>query len=74
VINQGDEVEFCIEEDTISRRQHATRIRFLPRGTVSFEKVSKMRMQGYIEKEALSRPSKSPHKAAKLVTFSTVNA
>lgn len=63
VINQGDEVEFCIEEDPISRRQHATRIRFLPRGTVSFETVSKLRVQGFIEKEALSRSSKSPHKA-----------
>jgi cold shock CspA family protein len=63
VINQGDEVEFSIEEDPISRRQHATRIRFLPRGTVTFEVVSKIRIQGYIEKEAPSRSMKSPQKA-----------
>ena len=37
IICIGDEVEFTIEEDYHSQRPHATRIRFLPKGTVVFE-------------------------------------
>jgi len=62
IINNGDEVEFTIETDPISRRQHATRIRFLPKGSVSFETVSSARHIGVIEQEAPERNLKSPSK------------
>lgn len=62
VINIGDEVEFTIENDIISRRQHATRIRFLPKGTVVFETVSNKRHIGVVDQEAPERNMKSPVK------------
>lgn len=65
IINLGDEVEFTIETDQISRRQHATRIRFLPKGSVIFETVSSKRHIGVIEQEAPERNMKSPSKMNK---------
>jgi len=62
IMDVGQEVEFTIENDTISRRQHATRIRFLPKGTVSFETVSSDRHVGVVDQEASMRPTKSPSK------------
>jgi len=62
IIATGQEVEFTIENDSISRRQHATRIRFLPKGSVSFETVSSEKHTGTIEQEASSRNTKSPVK------------
>lgn len=74
IIGIGDEVEFGVEEDPISRRQHATRIRFLPKGTVCFEVVSKQRMQGIVEREAPSRTVKSPSKLNKDLEFGCILA
>lgn len=65
ILNIGDEVEFTIENDNISRRQHATRIRFLPKGSVSFETVSAKRHVGVLEQEAPERNMKSPGKQYK---------
>lgn len=62
IVNLGDEVEFTIENDNISRRQHATRIRFLPKGSVTFETVSLKRHVGVLEQEAPERNMKSPSK------------
>ncbi|XP_066924328.1 cold shock domain-containing protein E1-like [Clytia hemisphaerica] len=62
LINLGDEVEFTIQNDQISQRQHATRIRFLPKGTVSFEIISSKRHVGVIDREAPERQLKSPSK------------
>jgi len=62
IINIGDEVEFTIENDHISQRQHATRIRFLPKGSVTFETISTKRHVGVIEREAPERTMKSPSK------------
>lgn len=62
ITNIGDEVEFTIENDHISQRQHATRIRFLPKGTVTFETISSKRHVGVIEREAPERTIKSPSK------------
>jgi len=74
IIGLGDEVEFSVEEDQISRRQHATRIRFLPKGSVCFEVVSKQRLQGIIEREAPSRTVKSPSKVNKDMEFGCIVA
>jgi cold shock CspA family protein len=63
IIDIGQEVEFTIENDTISRRQHATRIRFLPKGSVKFETVSSEKYVGVIDQEAsMMRNMKSPSK------------
>lgn len=63
VMNIGDEVEFTIQNDVVSKRQHATRVHFLPKGSVTFETVSSKRYVGIIEQEApLIRNMKSPNK------------
>ena len=49
-------------QDPISQRQHATRIRFLPKGSVSFETISTKRHVGVISREAPERALKSPSK------------
>ncbi|XP_057296405.1 cold shock domain-containing protein E1-like isoform X2 [Hydractinia symbiolongicarpus] len=72
IINIGDEVEFTIENDPISRRQHATRIRFLPKGSVTFETVSTKRHVGVIEQVAPERNLKSPSKHNKEQDFGVV--
>lgn len=66
ILDIGQEVEFTIENDSISRRQHATRIRFLPKGSVSFESVSTEKYAGVIEQEASTRNMKSPNKQKEL--------
>jgi len=62
ILDIGQEVEFTIENDSISRRQHATRIRFLPKGSVSFESISTEKYVGVIDQEAVVRNMKSPNK------------
>jgi len=62
IMDFGDEVEFTIENDPISQRQHATRIRFLPKGSVSFETISTKLHVGVISREAPERALKSPSK------------
>lgn len=74
VISIGDEVEFTIETDHISRRQHATRIRFLPKGTVTFETISTNRHIGVIEQEAPERNMKSPSKINKDQEFGIIKS
>jgi len=66
ILDIGQEVEFTIENDSISRRQHATRIRFLPKGSVSFESVSTEKYAGVVEQEASNRNMKSPNKQKEL--------
>jgi len=66
ILDIGQEVEFTIENDSISRRQHATRIRFLPKGSVSFESVSTEKYAGVVEQEASTRNMKSPNKQKEL--------
>ncbi|XP_019637994.1 PREDICTED: cold shock domain-containing protein E1-like isoform X10 [Branchiostoma belcheri] len=65
----GDEVEFTVVPDpSSSQRNHAIRIKPLPKGTVSFHKVSSERLLGVVDKEAVSagmpnmKGSKSPKK------------
>ncbi|XP_078582664.1 cold shock domain-containing protein E1-like isoform X32 [Branchiostoma floridae x Branchiostoma japonicum] len=65
----GDEVEFTVVPDPSSaQRNHAIRIKPLPKGTVSFHKVSSERLLGVVDKEAVSagmpnmKGSKSPKK------------
>ncbi|XP_078582675.1 cold shock domain-containing protein E1-like isoform X42 [Branchiostoma floridae x Branchiostoma japonicum] len=73
----GDEVEFTVVPECDSRlsqdpssaqRNHAIRIKPLPKGTVSFHKVSSERLLGVVDKEAVSagmpnmKGSKSPKK------------
>jgi len=72
IINIGDEVEFTIENDHISQRQHATRIRFLPKGTVSFEIISTKRHVGVIEREAPERNTKSPSKHNRDIEYGVI--
>ncbi|CAH1250850.1 CSDE1 [Branchiostoma lanceolatum] len=73
----GDEVEFTVVPECDSRlsqdpssaqRNHAIRIKPLPKGSVSFHKVSSERLLGVVDKEAVSagmpnmKGSKSPKK------------
>lgn len=74
IINIGDDVEYTMEVDPISRRQHATRIRFLPKGSVQFETVAPNRIMGYIEQEAPERSMKSPSKLNKEQEFGQIIA
>ncbi|XP_048352169.1 cold shock domain-containing protein E1 isoform X2 [Sphaerodactylus townsendi] len=57
----SDEVEFTVVPDMLSaQRNHAIRIKKLPKGTVSFHTQSDHRFVGTIEKEASSAKSASP--------------
>ncbi|KAL7985402.1 hypothetical protein Chor_003972 [Crotalus horridus] len=59
----SDEVEFTVVPDMLSaQRNHAIRIKKLPKGTVSFHTQSDHRFIGTIEKEATSVKSTSPNK------------
>ncbi|TRY89913.1 hypothetical protein DNTS_020505 [Danionella cerebrum] len=68
----SDEVEFTVVPDMLSaQRNHAVRIKKLPKGTVSFHTQSELRFVGVVEKEALSAftnktssPSKGKEKDA----------
>ncbi|MEE6493241.1 hypothetical protein FKM82_016775 [Ascaphus truei] len=58
----SDEVEFTVVPDMLSaQRNHAIRIKKLPKGTVSFHTQSDHRFVGIVEKEA-SAKSSSPNK------------
>ncbi|XP_073723994.1 cold shock domain-containing protein E1 isoform X8 [Misgurnus anguillicaudatus] len=69
----SDEVEFTVVPDMLSaQRNHAVRIKKLPKGTVSFHTQSELRFVGLLEKEAVpaitsttknSSPSKGKEKA-----------
>ncbi|XP_043103927.1 cold shock domain-containing protein E1 isoform X3 [Puntigrus tetrazona] len=66
----SDEVEFTVVPDMLSaQRNHAVRIKKLPKGTVSFHTQSELRFMGVVEKEAVpattnknSSPSKGKEK------------
>ncbi|XP_016086698.1 cold shock domain-containing protein E1-like isoform X4 [Sinocyclocheilus grahami] len=66
----SDEVEFTVVPDMLSaQRNHAVRIKKLPKGTVSFHTQSELRFVGMVEKEAMcatttknSSPSKGKEK------------
>uniref|UniRef100_A0A8C9R624 Cold shock domain-containing protein E1 n=1 Tax=Scleropages formosus TaxID=113540 RepID=A0A8C9R624_SCLFO len=62
----SDEVEFTVVPDMLSaQRNHAIRIKKLPKGTVSFHTQSEQRFTGVVEKEAfppISSKSASPSK------------
>ncbi|XP_036389634.1 cold shock domain-containing protein E1 isoform X4 [Megalops cyprinoides] len=68
----SDEVEFTVVPDMLSaQRNHAVRIKKLPKGTVSFHTQSEQRFVGVVEKEALAAvsnkntsPSKNKEKDA----------
>ncbi|XP_077151091.1 cold shock domain-containing protein E1 isoform X2 [Ranitomeya variabilis] len=56
----SDEVEFTVVPDMLSaQRNHAIRIKKLPKGTVSFHTQSDHRFVGIIEKEATAASAKS---------------
>ncbi|XP_072910062.1 cold shock domain-containing protein E1 isoform X1 [Hemitrygon akajei] len=56
----SDEVEFTVVPDVLSaQRNHAIRIKKLPKGTVSFHTQSEQRYFGIVEKEAAGSVSKS---------------
>uniref|UniRef100_A0AAY4E672 Cold shock domain-containing protein E1 n=1 Tax=Denticeps clupeoides TaxID=299321 RepID=A0AAY4E672_9TELE len=51
----SDEVEFTVVPDMLSaQRNHAVRIKKLPKGTVSFHTQSEQRFFGVVEKEAMA--------------------
>ncbi|CAK6955081.1 cold shock domain-containing protein E1 isoform X3 [Scomber scombrus] len=61
----SDEVEFTVVPDMLSaQRNHAVRIKKLPKGTVSFHTQSEQRFVGTVEKEIMSATAKnaSPNK------------
>ncbi|XP_041954432.1 cold shock domain-containing protein E1 isoform X4 [Alosa alosa] len=54
----SDEVEFTVVPDMLSaQRNHAVRIKKLPKGTVSFHVQSEQRFVGQVEKEAMPASS-----------------
>ncbi|KAM4044935.1 cold shock domain-containing protein E1 isoform 2-T2 [Anomaloglossus baeobatrachus] len=56
----SDEVEFTVVPDMLSaQRNHAIRIKKLPKGTVSFHTQSDHRFVGIVEKEATAASAKS---------------
>uniref|UniRef100_A0A8C3AGW1 Cold shock domain containing E1, RNA-binding n=1 Tax=Cyclopterus lumpus TaxID=8103 RepID=A0A8C3AGW1_CYCLU len=62
----SDEVEFTVVPDMLSaQRNHAVRIKKLPKGTVSFHTQSEQRFMGVVEKEVVATNTKnaSPTKA-----------
>ncbi|XP_078662917.1 cold shock domain-containing protein E1-like isoform X20 [Branchiostoma floridae x Branchiostoma belcheri] len=83
----GDEVEFTVvpecdsrlsQDPSSSQRNHAIRIKPLPKGTVSFHKVSSERLLGVVDKEAVSagmpnmKGSKSPKKQDRDLELGTI--
>uniref|UniRef100_A0A8C6LD29 Cold shock domain-containing protein E1 n=1 Tax=Nothobranchius furzeri TaxID=105023 RepID=A0A8C6LD29_NOTFU len=56
----SDEVEFTVVPDMLSaQRNHAVRIKKLPKGTVSFHTQSEQRFVGVVEKEVIGASNKS---------------
>ena len=63
-------MHFNLNQDVVSRRQHATRVHFLAKGSVSFEIVSNKRYVGVVEQEAAQiRNIKSPSKVNKYINI-----
>ncbi|XP_071331529.1 cold shock domain-containing protein E1 isoform X10 [Trachinotus anak] len=59
----SDEVEFTVVPDMLSaQRNHAVRIKKLPKGTVSFHTQSEQRFMGVVEKEVSTAKNASPTK------------
>uniref|UniRef100_A0A3Q1B0S7 Cold shock domain-containing protein E1 n=1 Tax=Amphiprion ocellaris TaxID=80972 RepID=A0A3Q1B0S7_AMPOC len=67
----SDEVEFTVVPDMLSaQRNHAVRIKKLPKGTVSFHTQSEQRFMGVVEKDALAATKNaSPTKSKEKVPF-----
>ncbi|XP_041860809.1 cold shock domain-containing protein E1 isoform X6 [Melanotaenia boesemani] len=56
----SDEVEFTVVPDMLSaQRNHAVRIKKLPKGTVSFHTQSEQRFVGVVEKEVVAATNKN---------------
>ncbi|XP_070767268.1 cold shock domain-containing protein E1 isoform X5 [Enoplosus armatus] len=56
----SDEVEFTVVPDMLSaQRNHAVRIKKLPKGTVSFHTQSEQRFAGVVEKEVVATSNKN---------------
>uniref|UniRef100_A0A4W6CFB8 Cold shock domain-containing protein E1 n=1 Tax=Lates calcarifer TaxID=8187 RepID=A0A4W6CFB8_LATCA len=56
----SDEVEFTVVPDMLSaQRNHAVRIKKLPKGTVSFHTQSEQRFMGVVEKEVVAITAKN---------------
>ncbi|XP_070823633.1 cold shock domain-containing protein E1 isoform X13 [Chaetodon trifascialis] len=56
----SDEVEFTVVPDMLSaQRNHAVRIKKLPKGTVSFHTQSEQRFVGVVEKEVVATTNKN---------------
>ncbi|XP_034447609.1 cold shock domain-containing protein E1 isoform X22 [Hippoglossus hippoglossus] len=56
----SDEVEFTVVPDMLSaQRNHAVRIKKLPKGTVSFHTQSEQRFMGVVEKEVIAVTTKN---------------
>ncbi|KAL7398146.1 hypothetical protein ABVT39_005112 [Epinephelus coioides] len=56
----SDEVEFTVVPDMLSaQRNHAVRIKKLPKGTVSFHTQSEQRFMGVVEKEVVATTNKN---------------
>ncbi|XP_026223135.1 LOW QUALITY PROTEIN: cold shock domain-containing protein E1 [Anabas testudineus] len=56
----SDEVEFTVVPDMLSaQRNHAVRIKKLPKGTVSFHTQSEQRFMGVVEKEVVAATAKN---------------
>uniref|UniRef100_A0A8D0DHI4 Cold shock domain-containing protein E1 n=1 Tax=Sander lucioperca TaxID=283035 RepID=A0A8D0DHI4_SANLU len=56
----SDEVEFTVVPDMLSaQRNHAVRIKKLPKGTVSFHTQSEQRFMGVVEKEVVATTTKN---------------
>ncbi|XP_068997495.1 cold shock domain-containing protein E1 isoform X6 [Embiotoca jacksoni] len=56
----SDEVEFTVVPDMLSaQRNHAVRIKKLPKGTVSFHTQSEQRFVGVVEKEVVASSTKN---------------
>lgn len=58
---------FLFQDMLSAQRNHAIRIKKLPKGTVSFHTQSDNRFVGTIEKEATSAKSTSPNKGKEKV-------
>ncbi|CAG01707.1 unnamed protein product [Tetraodon nigroviridis] len=59
----SDEVEFTVVPDMLSaQRNHAVRIKKLPKGTVSFHTQSEQRFVGVVEKDVAAAKNSSPNK------------
>ncbi|XP_051760491.1 cold shock domain-containing protein E1 isoform X1 [Ctenopharyngodon idella] len=63
----SDEVEFTVVPDMLSaQRNHAVRIKKLPKGTVSFHTQSELRFVGVVEKEAMPATTNKNYSPSKV--------